>query len=216
MSALLGLESVSWQMESHFVFLPLDISHPEGWNCAHELHFRRVPIIAIVQPRGSTLAQSHVFVTHEGAIGEAALLSYMGIAAARGAGVVAAQDEEYRRALEEAEANRRTAEQIDEDARNEADAAESQFAAIPTPQERDAAVTIRFVFPDNATRTRAFPAEAHARWLFAFARKFVHPRRLVLLTGFPLAEIRDDETAIGDICRDRSFIVTVDFDENSR
>jgi hypothetical protein len=135
----------------------------------------------------------------------------MGLAAARGPGIAAAQDEEHRRALEEAEANTRTAQQIDDDAGT----VESQFAAIPAPQDRDAAVTIRFVFPDNAARARAFPADAHARWLFAFARKFVHPRRFVLLAGFPLAEIRDDDTRIGDICSDRSFIVTVDFDEDS-
>jgi hypothetical protein len=53
------------------------------------------------------------------------------------------------------------------------------------------------------------------QWLFAFVRKFVHPRRFVLLAGFPLAQIRNDDTAIGTICRDRSFIVTVDFDDDS-
>jgi hypothetical protein len=214
----LVLDSMAHEIERGFVFLALDIAHPEGWSVAHTLKFQATPVIALVRPRGTSLAQSIVFVKHDGLIGEAALLSYVTIELSRDGTLILAQDAEFERAVAEAETNQRRTEELAADTEIEEDALfdarraiEREYLSIPLPTEKAETVTIRFQFPDNTSLVRRFFQGGPVRWLFIFVRKFVFPKQFVLLTGFPLAAIPEDDSVIGALWRDRSFIVTVEY-----
>jgi hypothetical protein len=219
-NSTLVLDSVSDAIDRDFIFLPLDISHPEGWNAAHTLHFKSLPVLAIVRPNGHPLSQSGIILKHEGPIGEATLLSYLAIRESHDGAITFAQDAEFEQAVAEATANQRRADEIAAEAETEEmvrfDARigiERSFIEIPVPADQSEAVTIRFLFPDNSTLTRRFFQNGPIRWLFAFVRKFVFPREFLLFTGFPLIAIGEDDGAIASICRDRAFIVTVEYGE---
>jgi hypothetical protein len=218
-NAVLRSDLVRNQISRNFLFLPLDISHPAGWSAAHFLHFRSMPLIALLRPRQGSLEASQVCLKHEGLIGETALLSYLTIVNQGDAAVVAQQDEGFQQAVEEMQENQRSAEELAnmnifiEERRREI---EREFESIPLPSDKAESVAIRFRFPDNHDQMRTFYRNGPVRLLFAFVRKFVFPREVVLMTGFPLIRIAENDDLIDSLCSDRQFVVYVEWDEGER
>ena len=220
--SVLQRPSVAEEIRENFIFLPLDVTWPEGWRVAAEIGFDAMPFIALVRPRGSTLWESKVYVKYEGKVGEHTLLSSMRVERTDrnpDNALVRAQDDEFDRAVredEEAEVQRAVA-QIEE--QRAAEDEERMRAEVNEAYERllaeeptDAA-TIRFQFPDNQTKTHKFARNGPVRNLFVFARKFMFPRPFVLMTGFPQRQLIESDTAVGDECRERQFIVYVQEDD---
>jgi hypothetical protein len=214
---LFRTELISREVIEHFVFLPLDIFHPEGWATAHSLGFRKMPLIALIRPRDGSLESSQIFVKHEGIIGETALLSYLRMENRGDGQIIEEQDEEYRQAVQEAEENERRIEDLEQEdfildqRRLEI---EREFESIPTPVDKAEAVTIRFRFPDGQDQVRKFFRTGPSHQLFAFVRKFMFPREFVLMTGFPLGRIAESGDTIGSLCSDHQFIVYVELEDN--
>ena len=77
--SLLQKESIISEMNANFIFLPLDISHPEGWKTACKLSFTQIPLIAIIRPAGESLDECCVFMKYSGRVEEQELLSSMRI-----------------------------------------------------------------------------------------------------------------------------------------
>ena len=212
---LLSRPQISDAISSFYVFYPVEATSPEGWRLLTELFFfQALPLLALVRPRGNSLQQSQVFVKHEGVIGETALLSYLTMEHQHnGAAIIAQQDEEFRRAVEEAEANQQTAEQIQRQAMLDDQQRErtvrEEYDAIPIPQTGQG-IMIKFLFPDGVARTREFPQNGTVRMIFAFVRNFESPHQFAIFAGFPTRQIEESDSPISSICTDRQFIVHID------
>lgn len=148
------------------------------------------------------------------------MLSYISIESDRDGGVVVAQDTEFEQAVAEAQENQRRAVDIAAEIETEQNMRlnmrieiEREFLAIPVPPDQAEAVAIRFQFPDNSSLTRRFFQNGPIHWLFIFVRKFVFPQEFVLLTGFPLTQIAENESPINSIGCDRSFVITIEYVE---
>lgn len=224
-------QSIKTIIQQNYIFYPIEATSVEGWKIATStFKFRSLPLFALIRPRGTTLDQSQIFMKHEGLIGETALLSYISIENqnliqegnqdnnhAQDNMIIAQQDEEFRRAVEEAQMNQLSTEEIEREARrserNRMQKIECDFNSIPVPQPGENAIVIKFLFPDNASRTREFPENGTLRMLFAFARKFEGSQNFVLLTGFPMQQIEENDNLISSICKDRHFVIHVDEDD---
>lgn len=219
---VLSSDSVSQEMQRSFLFLPLDITTPDGINVANMLKFHSLPLIALVRPRGTSLAQSQIFVQHEGLIGETVLLSYIRIehneTENAQATVVNDQDAAYQRALEREQERIRQEElhQEEEELQEETNKVLQQtvdeaFASLPSPPTTGDRVTVKFQFPNaNSNQTRAFPRDGPTSMLFTFARKFVFPEEFVIKAGFPLIEIEESETPISQAIPEKHFVCYVE------
>jgi hypothetical protein len=214
---VLASESVSALVERNFLFVVLDISYPEGWTAAHFFNFKTTPVISVLRPRGSTLKQCHLIVKHEGSIGETALLSYLSIAVQEDGTVIETQDAEYQKDVQEVEENTRRVDELDSGARQaeiNSENVDREFEAIPTPVDGAEAIAIRFHFPDSSTQTRKFCHDASARALFSFVRHFVFPERFAMvIPGFPAVKIAEEDGLVRSVCRDRHFVVYVEFED---
>lgn len=224
-------QSIKEIIQHNYIFYPLEATSVEGWKIATStFKFRSLPLFALIRPRGTSLAQSQIFMKHEGSIGETALLSYISIENqnlmqegnqnnnhAPDNLIIAQQDEEFRRAVEEAQMNQLSTEEIERDARrseeNRIKKINDDFNAIPIPQQGENKIVIKFLFPDNVSRTREFPENGTLRMLFAFARKFEDTQNFVLLTGFPMQQIEENDNLISTVCKDKHFVIHVDEDD---
>lgn len=74
---ILGRETVSYEIQENMLFLPIDVTSPEGFLLATRMNFHELPLFLIVRPNGTSLTESHVFATFQGSISEANLLSYL-------------------------------------------------------------------------------------------------------------------------------------------
>jgi hypothetical protein len=208
------------EIRENFIFFPLDVTWPEGWKIATELAFKYMPLIALVRPRGHSLAESQIFVTYEGRVSETTLLSSMRVEhhdRNPDAAVMHDQDAEYRRAVRLAEASVQ---------HNQAAAAAvatreveleiqrrqigDEFAQIPEPTDLGDTATIRFQYPYLAPQTQRFSRDAAVRWIFVFVRKSMFPKRFLLLTGFPQARIEESDRPLKDVVPEKMFIVYVE------
>jgi hypothetical protein len=171
--------------------------------------------------RPTSAAACHLVVKHEGIIGESALLTYLAMAVQGDAHVIDSQDAEYRQAVQEAEENARTTAEIEAaaseheltiDARR--DSVDREFDAILSPSDIAETITIRFHLPGNNTQSRVFYENVTSKSLFAFVRHFVFPSQFtLLLPGFPVVKIEDDDSLVQSVCRDRHFVVYVELDD---
>ena len=221
--SVLQSPEIADQIREHFIFLPLDVTWPEGWRVACEIGFDAMPLIALVRPRGSSLWESRIYVRYEGRVGENTLLSSMRVErTARNPDndLMRAQEDEFERAVREDEENARRA--LAEEQEMQRAAENEQRMRVQIDEEYDRLMelpatgdvaTIRFQFPDNQTKTHKFPRDGPVRNLFVFARKFMYPRPFVLLTGFPQKRIEESDTTVSDECRERQFIVYVQEDD---
>jgi hypothetical protein len=208
-------------MRDYFIFLPLDVTWPEGWRLAAELDFKYMPLIALIRPRGNSLAESKVFVTYEGRVSENTLIGSMQMEHQDrnpDVAIVQNQDEEYQQAIvQQQEADRAAQEeaavQASELAQRRRDI-DSEFEAIPMPADQADVLTIRFQFPDATSKTRQFSRSGAQKWIFAYVRKQVFPKDFVLLTGFPQARMEEIEVALKDLYKEKQFIVYVQFVED--
>lgn len=219
------LQSIKSIIQQNYIFYPLEATSVEGWKIVTStFKFHSLPLFALIRPRGTSLSQSQIFMKHEGLIGETALLSYISIENQNLAqednqnnNIIAQQDEDFRRAVEEAELNQLTTEEIEREARrteeNRIQKINDEFNAIPIPQQGEDKIVIRFLFPDNISRTREFPVNGTIRMLFAFARKFEDPQNFILLTGFPMQQLEESDELISSICNDKHFVIHVDEDD---
>ena len=222
---ILSQRSVSDEIQRSFLFLPLDVSTPEGLVVANSLNFHRLPLIALVRPRGDTLSHSQIFVKHEGKIGESVLLSYIRIehheevdhreAEVRNI-VVEDQDHEYQEALRrEQERLRQIAlHEEEEEMKDELNeviklSIDDAFDALPPPPTTGERATVKFMFPDG-NQTRSFPRDGPVSMLFTFARKFVYPKEFIIKAGFPPVEIKETEEPISRVIKDKQFIAYVE------
>jgi hypothetical protein len=218
--SLLQEQSVMTEIRDNFIFLPLDVTWPEGWEIATELQFKRMPLIALVRPQGQSLAESQVFVTYEGKVGESALLSSMRVEHHErnpDVELIQDQDDEYHQAvLIDQENIRRTQDEIDAGQTRAIEmeimkrSVDEEFEQIPEPKDSADRAVIRFQFPAGiATQTRKFSREASVRWVFVFVRKFMFPKEFALFTGFPQTRIEENNRALGEVCPEKQFIVYV-------
>ena len=221
--ALLQKNSVSEEIRENFIFLPLDVTWPEGWRVATELEFKSMPLIAMIRPRGSSLWESKVYVKYEGKVGETTLLSSMRIELNDrnpDIAIMREQDDEYDRALHIDEENRRRNVEAEEEAQRESEGQERERQDVEDAYERlmdlgeggDVA-TIRFQFPDNQSRTHKFPRNGPVSNLFVFARKFMFPKAFTLMTGFPKRTLAENENILSEECKEKQFLVYVEEDE---
>ncbi|EAY20134.1 hypothetical protein TVAG_366420 [Trichomonas vaginalis G3] len=219
---VLSSDSVSQEMQRSFLFLPLDVTTPDGITVANMLKFHQLPLIALVRPRGNTLASSQVFVQHEGLIGESVLLSYIRIEHNEPDNnqteVVNDQDAAYQRALEREDERIRQEEMHQEEEQMQEEmshvlqqSVDDAFAALPPPPTTGERVIVKFQFPNaDANQTRAFPRDGPISMLFTFARKFVFPDEFVLKAGFPPAELEETETPISQTIQEKQFVCYVE------
>ena len=222
-SEVLHAQSIKTIIQQNYLFYPLEATSVEGWKIATStFKFRSLPLFALIRPRGTSLSQSQIFMKHEGLIGETALLSYISIENQNNNNednlIIQQQNEDFRRAVEEAEFNQLTTEELEREARrseeNRIQKINDDFNAIPIPQPGENAIVIKFLFPDNVSRTRNFPENGTLRMLFAFARKFEDTHNFVLLTGFPMQQIEENDNLISSICKDKHFVIHVDEDDD--
>lgn len=216
-NSIIQSHNVVEQIQNNFIFLPLDIISVEGWKASSVLKFTSLPLIALIRPNGTSIEESQIFLKHEGKIGESALLSYITIEHDPTGEIIQQQDEEYRRAVEEAEENQRHVDEIVEQANTQQNEQEQmmqrihdEFNMLPLVENGPDVTTVRFQFPDNSTQTRKFQKSAPVRSLFVFARNYIFPRNFVLMTGFPLVSITESDSPISSVCNDRQFIIYVD------
>jgi hypothetical protein len=221
--AVLQQPAVVAEMRENFIFLPLDVTWPEGWEIATQLRFKMMPLIALIRPRGATLAESQIFVSYEGRVGESTLLSSMRVEHHNpDAGIIQDQDDEYNQAvLIDQENVRRVMEEIDlgetiaVERQIEERGVTDEFERIPEPVDQNDRAIIRFQFPGGIqSETRKFSRAAPVRWVFVFVRKFMFPKRFVLLTGFPQVRIEESQLPLGDVLQERQFIVHVQEEED--
>jgi hypothetical protein len=223
MVSLLQQPTISHEIRESFIFLPLDVTWPEGWRVAAELEFKTMPLIAMIRPRGSSLAESKVFVTYEGKVGESTLLSSMRVELnerSPDAQIVQEQDNDFDRAVRADEENRRReVEVVQAEVARRADEVdmqqrvEAEFASLPEPQGDEELATIRFQFPDSTSKTRKFARNGPVRFLFIFVRKYMWPRTFGLKSGFPQTRVEESEKLIGEVFREKQFIVYVEEDD---
>ncbi|KAH0788402.1 hypothetical protein GPJ56_007704 [Histomonas meleagridis] len=209
---ILCLPNVSESIRLNFIFCAIECTTPEGWEIAINFKFEKIPIIGILRPHGDTLKQCDLLVKHEGPIGEVGIISYFSIVHQNetNSSIIQQQDIEYLRAVQEAEANNMTTQEIEEEAlHNEQIRIEEEFNNLPVLSEDDDASVVRFRFPDSTTQVRAFPRDGPAKMMYTFVRKFMFPNRFKLLVGFPMQEIQDDNTPIRMLSPMNHFIVLV-------
>jgi hypothetical protein len=220
MVALLQSQTVADEIREYFVFLPLDVTWTDGWQIAASLEFKYMPLLAIVRPRGTSFAESKVFVTYEGSVGESTLIASMRVEHQDrnpDALIVQNQDEEYNRALIMQQESDRLAQeaalsrQAEMDARNRE--IDEEFAKIPAPVDQADTAVIKFQFPDATTKTYRFSREDSLKWLFVYVRKTVFPKSFTLSTGFPREKIEETECALKDAYKEKQFIVYVEFED---
>ncbi|KAH0795466.1 FAS-associated factor 2-B [Histomonas meleagridis] len=222
-SKILQSDAIANEIHSNFIFLPLDVSFPEGWHSACDLKFTEIPMIAIVRPEGTTLNESHVFAEFKGIISEDDLLSSIRIEnhhRSPDVEIIEQQNEEFNEAIrrdteatrEEVEEEQRVQNQQEEEKR-EKEKIEKEFDELPEIEEGMDVATIRFQFPDNVSRIHKFPRDQTVNLLFVFARKFMFPKKFVLVTGFPQYKIDENGKKLSDVCREKNFIVHVEEDE---
>lgn len=217
---ILSLPSVAAEISQNFLFLPLDVTTPEGLSVASSLEFHELPLIALVRPRGTTLKGSQVFVKHEGKIGESVLISYIRVEHREETTMVQQQDDEYTRALEEENARLQRIQEQEDQERIQEEILEAQklsveeaFEALPPPPVSGERTTVKFQLPDNTTQTRSFPRDGPTSMLHVFVRKFVFPNNFQIRAGFPPILVEEINTPLGDTIRDKQFIAYVDLSE---
>ncbi|KAK8870600.1 hypothetical protein M9Y10_008486 [Tritrichomonas musculus] len=217
---LLQKPSIANEIHENFVFLPLDVTWPEGWSVATQLEFQRMPLLAIIRPKGSSLWESRVFVKYEGKIGENTLLSSIRVELQErnpDNRIVEEQNNDFNEAiLQDAENERIRREQAAEAqaqaqrAEEEAKKIDEEFEQLPSTDGLTDVTTIRFQFPDNNTRIHKFPRDCSVNLLFVFVRKFMHPKKFILLTGFPQFKINEDGQKLCDVYGEKNFIIHVE------
>ena len=226
---VLSQPSICEEIQRSFLFLPLDVTTPQGIVVANALNFNTLPLIALIRPRGTTLNESQIFVKHEGKIGESILLSYIRVehqeqeeqqAHAQQQAMVEEQDLEYREALErEQERQRQIRIHEEEEEMHEEmqkvlqQTVDEAFDALPPPPSIGEKVTVKFQFPDNNNQIRVFPRDGPVSMFFTFARKFVFPKDFILKIGFPPAQISETNEPISSVITDKQFICYVEYDE---
>lgn len=210
-NTVLCTNSIAAWINKHAIFYANEITSADGWRIAAELRFEKMPILAIVQPNGATLKRCNFYMKHEGVIGEGPILSYfLLIHPNNDSDLIMQQDEEYLKAVQEAEENNGVSALECSVHSDEKAKVEEEFEQLPNADGQSGAVNIRFNFPDNTTKMRKFPKDGKANLLFIYIRKFLFPQKFNLLSGFPLKKICDDNTLISSISPLNNFVVIVD------
>lgn len=220
--SLLQKDSIIAEMNSHFIFLPLDVSHPEGWGVACKLSFTEIPLIAIIRPAGESLEESCIFMKYNGKVEEEELLSSMRIEHNErnnnaDAEVVQEQNMEFIQAVNEENENERRQAQEEEERKKAEEEQQSikeridkEFEEIPVVKENEDSVTIKFQFPDNTNRIRKFTKDSPVRLIFVFVRKYIYPKQFKLMTGFPQYALVESDNLIKDVFHEKNFIIHVE------
>jgi hypothetical protein len=196
-----------------YVFYPAPVTTADGYAIATGAKFRVLPLILLFRPTGETIVDCRLFANHQGHITKDVLLASLSLAAPpphAGDAFREAQDREFREV--EVESQREAQRMEDERRRQEAarHRVEDEFAALPRLTPADVGIVIfKFKFPDNSEQVKVLPVAGGTRMLHAFVRKFVYPREFGLRTGFPLMDVPDDDTAIGELFRQRNVLVHV-------
>ncbi|KAH0792602.1 FAS-associated factor 2 [Histomonas meleagridis] len=211
-------DEISREIRKNYIFLPLDITHPEGWSTATALDFYSVPIIALVRPNGTTLSESQIFFKNQGQISSIDLLSSLRIENHErnsDAEIIHEQDHEFQNAVLQDQENERKEAEVEQQAQIDKKSEEMRkqkidddFANLPEPTEDSS--TIRFHFPDNINRVHVFPRDGPIELLFVFVRKYMYPKSFSLRTGFPQFVINESEEPLRSLCPNKQFIVYVD------
>ncbi|OHT11520.1 hypothetical protein TRFO_18964 [Tritrichomonas foetus] len=217
---LFKLPTISDEIQRSFVFYPVNITSFDGYNLANKFNFKKLPIFALIRPRGHSLHESTIFLNHEGFITETGLLSYLTLEHPQDSEIINAQDTEFMEAVAAAEQNNMTIQQIENEAR-EAEARQEQekkdieekFNQIPKPHQNEQCYTIKFHFPDNNERMRSFPINGTLAMLYTFARYYMFPDVFALKAGYPLNEIPDNSDPISSISTAKMFIIYVDSED---
>ena len=235
---LLRLSQISQEISSNFVFYPVDVSWPEGWTLANSLLFTKIPLIALIRPRRNSLAESQIFVKHEGDISEATLLSYIHVEVNTDQQIIQQQNRDFEEALHHEENletqnnntsnspqnlnNNENNHESNNDNNNEnnnentlnnlnslsKEKIDEEFNNLPHV-ERNNGKNVRFIFPDGTPRTQSFPNDGTVHMFFVFVRKFLFPDNFILLAGFPQQEIVDSDEILSNAFSERQFIVYI-------
>lgn len=218
--SVLQRPEISSEIRDGLIFLPLDVTYPEGWRVAAELEFQAIPVIALIRPRGNSLWESKVYIKYEGKVGESTLLSSMRIETHNrnpDATLVRQQDDEFDAALRAAEENTQreietqieTNRQAEEEANMKARVEEEYQKLVESEPVGDLA-TIRFQFPGMPPKTQKFQRDGPVNNLFVFVRKFMFPKQFALMTGFPQRRLEENGATLRSECPERQFIVHVE------
>lgn len=219
-SSVLQRPEVASEIRDNFIFLPLDVTWPEGWRVACELEFKAMPLIALIRPRGSSLWESNIYVKYEGKVGESTLLSSLRIESRQrnpDTSIVQQQDNEFEAALRRAEADAQRNREMEVEADKEAEEEENMKRRVEEEYQKlidtdpvGELATIRFQFQGMPPKTHKFHRDAPVDNLFVFVRKFMFPRKFSLMTGFPQRRLEENGAALRDECPERQFIVHVE------
>jgi hypothetical protein len=219
--SVLQRPAIADEIRDFFVFLPLDVTWPEGWHIAASLEFTHMPLIAMVRPRGTSLAESKIFVTYQGLVGESTLLSSMSVEHQDrnpDTAIIQTQDEEYDQAVIMHQESERVAREAAECREAELESrkcfVEQEFERIPRPDDTADTVTIRFQFPDGTSRTVKFSRKGSLKWIFAYVRKMVFPKEFSLLTGFPQARMEETDEPVQGTFPEKQYVVYVELDDD--
>lgn len=219
------LPSIQDIIQQHFLFYAVEATTIEGWRIANSFFkFKAIPIIALIRPRGTTLSQSQILWKHEGLITESQFISYLSIdnhfqqqtpnTNSTDTSIVQHQNEEFQRAVEEARQNQRSTEELEQLARESEEIRlkklNDDYNAIPVPQPGEDMIVIKFLFPDNVSRTREFIHNATINMLFAFVRKFEDIQPFELILNYPMRVINESNELVSTICPDKHFVIHVE------
>lgn len=217
---LFHISSISTEIERSFIFYPISVTSSDGYSLATHFKFKKLPIIALIRPRGHTFHDSSVFLNHEGFLTESGLLSYISLEHPEDTNIIQNQDQEFLAAVAEAEQNNMRIQEIENQAReeeirqeNQKKQIEEEYNQLPKPQQNEQCFTIKFHFPDNTERMHAFPIDGTIKMIFIYVRYYLFPSNFTLRCGYPQSEIDESEDLIQTISNSKQFVIYVDIDE---
>ena len=210
---------VSNEVRSNFIFLPIDVTSPEGWSTAVKLRFQQIPFIALIRPKES-FDKSVVFIKHEGNIGENTLLSSLRVEnheRAPHTQILGQQNIEFHDELERVAENERRQqeeqamkEEEDKRLQLQKEIIEKQFQELPNVDDSTNVATVKFQFPNNETKTHRFPRDESINLIFVFVRKYMFPKKFKLMTSFPQFQIPENNDKISHFFSERNFMIYVE------
>lgn len=216
---LFHIPSISAEIQRSFIFYSISATSSDGYTLATHFNFTKLPIIALIRPRGHSFSDSSVFLSHEGFITESSLISYISLEHPEDANIIQNQDQEFLAAVAEAEQNNLRIQEIENQARedeirqeNLKKKIEEEYNQLPVIHQNEQCFTIKFHFPDNTERMRTFPINGTIKMIFIFVRYYLFPSDFTLQCGYPLSEINESEDPIETISKSKQFVIFVDID----
>lgn len=214
---LFRIPTISAEIQRSFIFYSASVTSSDGYSLATHFKFKKLPLIALIRPRGRSFDESSVFLSHEGFITETSLISYISLEHPEDANIIQNQDQEFLAAVAEAEQNNLRIQEIENQARedeirqeNMKKQIEEEFNQLPVVQQNEQCYTIKFHFPDNFERTHSFPINGTIKMIFIFVRYYLFPSDFTLQCGYPLSEINESENLIETISKSKQFVIFID------